>query len=62
MNLLDESHGCGVINLSSLQLIKCLSGGTQDATPLGSWSMNKGRNLQPGADGAAFYLVEIKRK
>jgi hypothetical protein len=52
----DESHDCGVIRDHSLQLIKCLSGGTQDALPLESWGMNKSRFDQLGADGAAFLV------
>jgi hypothetical protein len=38
---LDELSVCGVISSSSLQLIKCLSGGMQDALPLESWGMEK---------------------
>ena len=55
--LVDRPHSCGVINPSSLQLIKCLSGGTQNAIPLESWGMNKGRFGQPSADGAAFFIL-----
>jgi hypothetical protein len=36
---------------------KCLSGGTQDALPLESRGMNKGRDRQPCADGAAFFVL-----
>jgi hypothetical protein len=48
MNFLDESRGCGVINSSSLQLIKAFPGGRRDVEPLESWGMNKGRFVIQG--------------
>ena len=44
----------GLSNECLIDLI--LSGGTQDALPLEAWGMNKGRDLQLCADGAAFYV------
>jgi hypothetical protein len=39
-----------------MDLIPCR--GTQNASPLVSWGIGKGRFGQPGADGAAF-LFEV---
>jgi len=40
-----------------IALIKCHAGGTQDASPLESWGMIKGRFGQPGADGVVFCVI-----
>jgi hypothetical protein len=43
-----------------MQSIKDLSGGTQHAFSFGVNGYEKGRDRQPGADGAAF-LFEVDR-